>query len=417
MSIQSEITRLTNKRNASLSAVAEKGVIVPSGSTMDDLPDLIELIEVDETYSITKSLSNVSSSADDTKVIAGNSFFTELIPTSGYTLHEITVTMGGVDITDQVFKPGTGTKVIRANGTYLASNDALSGYSRVTVNVPSGSGGSTLGTKTITANGTYDAEDDALDGYSSVTVNVPSSTSNLQSKTATPSTSQQTISPDTGYDGLSSVTVSAIQTQSKSATPSETAQTVTPDSGKYLTSVSVGAISSMYVGSGITRKSSTDLTVSGPTVTVPAGYYSEQVTASIPTVYLATPTINVAANGKITANVNQSSGYVESSSTQATQNLTTQPAVTITPTKSSQTAVAAGRYTTGAVTVAAIPAAYQDVTGVTASASDVISGKDIVDSSGTVVHGSLVIQHYYTSANDPTSSDGADGDIWLKVVS
>lgn len=45
MSIQSEITRITNKRDASLAAVAAKGVTVPSGSTIDDLPGLIAQIE------------------------------------------------------------------------------------------------------------------------------------------------------------------------------------------------------------------------------------------------------------------------------------------------------------------------------------------------------------------------------------
>ena len=44
MSIQSEITRITNKRDASFTAVANKGVIVPSGSTIDDLPSLINSI-------------------------------------------------------------------------------------------------------------------------------------------------------------------------------------------------------------------------------------------------------------------------------------------------------------------------------------------------------------------------------------
>ena len=44
MSIQSEITRITNKRDASFVAVANKGVTVPAGSTIDDLPDLIDAI-------------------------------------------------------------------------------------------------------------------------------------------------------------------------------------------------------------------------------------------------------------------------------------------------------------------------------------------------------------------------------------
>lgn len=44
MSIQSEITRISNKRDASFTAVENKGVTVPAGSTIDDLPDLIDAI-------------------------------------------------------------------------------------------------------------------------------------------------------------------------------------------------------------------------------------------------------------------------------------------------------------------------------------------------------------------------------------
>lgn len=149
---------------------------VASGSYFYDAAGVKQsgTLVVDETYSITKSLTNVSSSADDTKVIAGNSFFTELTPANGYAINSITVTMGGVDVTEQVFKPGTGSKAITANGTYNASNDSLSGYDRVVVNVQSEA--ADLGTKTITANGTYTASSDSLDGYSEVTVNVPTGT-------------------------------------------------------------------------------------------------------------------------------------------------------------------------------------------------------------------------------------------------
>ena len=81
---------------------------------------------VDETYSIQQNLTNVTSSVDDTKVIAGNCFYTKLTPSEGYNISSVIVTMDGVDITSQVFKPGTGEKVITANGTYNASADSLS---------------------------------------------------------------------------------------------------------------------------------------------------------------------------------------------------------------------------------------------------------------------------------------------------
>lgn len=236
-----------------------------------------------------------------------------------------------------------------------------------------------------------------------------------------------------------------LQTKSVSFTPTETAQsqTVTPDSGKDgLSSVdiSVGAISNTYVGSNIPRRNSSSVTANGANVSVPAGYYSAAITKTIASgsattpaeTITANPLIEVAADGTITATVENSksitptvsAGYIStgtagyvSASGSATHHLSTAPIATITPTKSAQTAVAAGKYTTGAITVAAIPAAYQDVTGVTAAASDVVSGKDIVNSSGTVVHGSLVIQHYYTGSSDPSASTGVNGDIYLKVVS
>lgn len=65
-----------------------------------------------------------------------------------------------------------------------------------------------------------------------------------QAKTANPSTSQQVITADAGYDALSQVTISAIQTETKSATPTTSQQTINATTGRYMTSVTVGAVTS-----------------------------------------------------------------------------------------------------------------------------------------------------------------------------
>ena len=82
---------------------------------------------------------------------------------------------------------------------------------------------------------------------------------------------------------------------------------------------------------------------------------------AIPTTTQATPSIDISSSGLITANAIQNEGYVVAGATKTTKQLTTKSAATIVPTKSTQTAVNSGVYTTGVITVGAIPEEYVHV--------------------------------------------------------
>lgn len=199
-----------------------------------------------------------------------------------------------------------------------------------------------------------------------------------KTKTYTPTTSEQSedVTPDSGYDGLSkvSVTVGAIQTESKSATPSETAQTITPSSGKFLSSVSVGAIPDNYVGTGIARRSSSDLSASGATVSVPAGYYSAQASKSVSTTTHPNPGVSINSDGLITATHTQGTGYVTGGTTTATQQLAKRTSADLTASGATVTAPA-GYYPEAASKSIASGSASTPTTTITATPSITVDGE------------------------------------------
>lgn len=371
---------------------------------------------------------------------------------------DITITEPGIDGFSQVTVNAISSSYVGSEVTRRSSSDLAASGAKVTV--PAGyyesqasktvhSGSATTPETTITANPSISISDGGL-----ITATASAT------KDVKPTISAGYVSSGTsGTVTVSGSNTSQLTVQAaKTVTPTEEEQTAVVK-GVYTTGiVKVGAIPSNYVGSGVTQRDETDLTASGATVTVPAGYYAEQETKSVSTTTHPSPTASInSTTGLVTASHTQTAGYVSAGTTTGTLQLTTQAAATITPsetsqtavnagkyttgavtvaaisstyvgsgvtrqaaktvtpTKSSQQAVASGVYTTGAVTVAAIPADYITTTDATATASQINSGATAYVN-GTKVTGTQVIKKYYTGTSDPSASQYNDGDIYLKVV-
>lgn len=165
------------------------------------------------------------------------------------------------------------TKKLKTAGTWLEDDLTLTDVSR----------SAPTGTKqiSITQNGTT-TEDVTNYASAEINVNVSTPSPTLQTKSVTPTETTQNIIADNGYDGLSAVQINAID--------------------------------SSYVGSGITQRSSADLSANGATVTAPSGYYSADATKTVASGTEGTPT---AAKGTVsnhaiavTPSVTNSEGYI-----------------------------------------------------------------------------------------------------------
>ena len=165
--------------------------------------------------------------------------------------------------------------------TLLTAGKLLDRNEKVSITIPSGS--ATTPATTITPN--------------NITISVNSSTGLI---TASNTQKTQSVTPTVSAGYISSGTAGTITVSAKSATsqlstqagttisPTESEQTAVAANKYTLGAVKVGAISSTYVGSGITQRDSDDLTVSGATVTAPAGYYASSASKSVASMTLPT---------------------------------------------------------------------------------------------------------------------------------
>lgn len=177
----------------------------------------------------------------------------------------------------------------------------------------------------------------------------------LQSKTVTPTKAQQNIVPDGGYYGLSDVTVAPIPTMYQDVSG------VTAAAGDVLANkVIVDAKGKQVAGTMANNGAVKEvLTVEAAAYTVPAGYHDGK------------GTVSVSLEEKAAA-----------------------------PTKAPQDITPTVGKVLSKVTIAAIPAEFQDVSGVTAEAGDVLTGKKIVGTDGSVIEGAMANNGAITTAMD-----------------
>lgn len=179
----------------------------------------------------------------------------------------------------------------------------------------------------------------------------------------------------------------------------DTSDATLSSGGSMLSGVTAYAGGTKYTGS-IATKTSSDLSASGATVTVPAGYYASQASKAVSSgsatapatisgtsasVSTGTNTLTLSKTISVTPSVTAgyvSSGTAGNAAVSLTASVTTKGATTYTPTTSDQT-IASGTYLTGAQTISGDPnlqsayiASGVSIFGVTGTLSSPIISQD-----------------------------------------
>lgn len=170
------------------------------------------------------------------------------------------------------------------------------------------------------------------------------------------------------YSNVPSIKVPLASDPSTMATFVDTTDATLTSGNQMLNGVTSYSNGTRYTGN-IQTNTSSDLTVNGATVTVPAGYYSSDASKSVSSGSATAPSSISGTSASVTTGTNTltftksisvtpvvtagyvSSGTARSSSVSLTASVTTKGATTYTPTTSSQT-ISSGTYLTGVQTIA-----------------------------------------------------------------
>lgn len=163
----------------------------------DGTPDVIAVTA--PTYTVTNTLTSVSNSNTDTSIDEYQSYAATLTPDSGKLIDSVRITMGGTDITSQVFNGTPATMLV-----YVSQNltNCTSSYSREVTEAGTSftatltaDTGYTISAVTITMGGV-----DVSQYYSGGTINIPSVTGNIViTATASETAKENLLTMDDGF--------------------------------------------------------------------------------------------------------------------------------------------------------------------------------------------------------------------------
>jgi len=246
----------------------------------------------------TKTGTAVTVSASE--LVSGTKTFTANTTSADVTNYKyVTVNIPAINNQTKTVSPTTSQQTVTADSGY-SGLESVTVTAMTTMTLPTATSAAASGTTKATITATsVNQYINIPTGWNGTAANYKINPVLLQSKTATPSGVEQRITADTGYTALDMVTVEAVPAGVATAPAliSVSSATVNTAGGLFVLSASTSVTPDIptagYISSGtagtslitmqadIAIRSSSNVTVSGTTVTIPAGYYAQAVTKTV----------------------------------------------------------------------------------------------------------------------------------------